>query len=210
MLSIAVHWHLNLYPSPVHHEEEAPPPRHQLPVAHPLLSEPGPFLLFHLWSPQREIGLQGHSPAGHLCAAAHPQWDPAGHVQQDPPDRFIAHRWFQRCPIALLIPATVSSSSQPPTVSWSLDWCYWVFWKPSWSRASWTKIKCCRGNSGSRSRRRSTVTRSRQVSLHSWLSTNRSFTSAFQCACDFRKGKEDIMLVHLQCFREWQTERRAV
>lgn len=104
---IAVHWHLNLYPTPVHHEEEAPPPRHQLPAAYPLLSEPGPFLLLHLRSPQWKIGLQGHRTAGHLCAAAHPQWDPASHVQQDTPDRFIPHPGFQCCPIVASHPSIV-------------------------------------------------------------------------------------------------------
>lgn len=189
MLTVAAHWPLNLYPTPVHHEEEAPPPRHQLPAAHPLLPDAGPLFLLHLWPPQREAGLQGHHPTGHLRAAAHPQWDPAGHVQRDPPYRFIPHPGFQRCPIvtSYCSRVSVSSSSQPHTASWSLDWCCWVFWKPFWSRTSWIKIKCCRGSSGSRSRRRSALTSRRQVSLHSWFSTGWSI---------FLKTWDDLLQSH--------------
>lgn len=157
--------------TPVHHEEKAPPPCHQLPAAYPLLSEPGPLVFLHLWSPMREVGLQGHRPSSHLCSDAHPQWDPAGHVQQDPPHRFTPPPGapFQRCPVLASYSSrvSVSCSSQPPTASWFLDWCCWVFWKPYLSRTSWTKIRRCRGNSGSRRKRRSAMASRRQVSRHS-------------------------------------------
>lgn len=93
----------------------------------------------------------------------------------------------------LLIPAvSVSSSSQPPTVSWSLDWCCWVFWKPYWSRTSWTKIKCCRGNSGSRSRRRSAPTSRRPVSLHNLFSTSWRSVQPFNFPLISEKAKKTL------------------
>ena len=73
---------------PVHHEEAAPPPCHQLPGPHPLLPDPRPRLLLHRRPPRREAGLQSHRAARHLRSAAHPERNPALHVQQDSTHRY--------------------------------------------------------------------------------------------------------------------------
>lgn len=73
---------------PVHHEEAAPPPCHQLPGPHPLLPDPRPRLLLHCRPPRREAGLQSHRAARHFRPAAHPERNPALHVQQDSTHRY--------------------------------------------------------------------------------------------------------------------------